>query len=160
MYTNGCEFYIHLSMSEFPGKRSCMRDNSQATCAFLLYSQPTDTFQISFSRAVEFAFIFICFVCHGVIMSVPSVNDGYVSVVCREQNPKYNMFTINSQFMVGHPLCYVTDTLSIINACNAAPQGRRGITMPHMLRELMLWFNTATLGLSPIQQFTLRMDVS
>lgn len=39
--------------------------------------------------------------------------------------------------MAGHPLCYVTDTLSIIYACNAAHLRSWGVIMSHMLRELI-----------------------
>lgn len=37
--------------------------------------------------------------------------------------------------MAGHPLCYVTDALVIIYACNAAPEGRGGTKKaPHAER--------------------------
>lgn len=63
--------------------------------------------------------------------------------------------------MVRNPLWDVTDMLSIMYACYAAHLGRRGVIMFHMQRELMnsALAQPALQGLSPIQQFTLRMDV-
>lgn len=45
----------------------------------------------------------------------------------------YNIVSL----MVSNPLRNVSDTMSIMYACNAAHLGRRGVIMSHMQRELM-----------------------
>ena len=61
--------------------------------------------------------------------------------------------------MVINPLWDINGKMSIISVCNAAHLGRRGIRLSLPQRELINFAHAEPQGLSPIQQFTLRMDV-
>lgn len=58
-----------------------------------------------------------------------------------------------------NPLWDITGTMNIIYVCNAAHLGRRGIRLSLLQRQLINFPHAEPQGLSPIQQFTLRMDV-